>query len=196
MCNNEGYASKGTSQAYTAEHLWGPRFTLFTIIWGRSSSTWCTTKTCSVEALVLYKDISYWQQGTFKAFWGHPDLRWLWTLPGQSQVLPGKYKIFLMGKDLKEMFVWWGLPLSVHYGHSEPMKASEPAPPSFFIFLLNVAWQHTQWSIPELPFQGDGAFLSKWRAKSASAKLLRTGSETTYSILKYYDRESERFFLR
>lgn len=69
-------------------------------------------------------------------------------------------------------------------------------PLSFFFFLFNVAWQHTQWSIPELPFQGDGAFLSKWRAMSASAKLLRTSSETTYSTVKYYDREFVRFLLR
>lgn len=189
MWNSEGYVSKRTSWACTAEHPWGPRFALFTTIWGRSSSTWYTTKTWPMEPLVLYTDISYWQQEIFKAFWEHSDLRWLWTLPGRSQVLARKFKIFLSGKGLKEMFVWWGLPPSVQYGLCPPA-------PFFFFFLFNVAWQHGQWSIPELPFWGDGAFLSKWRATSASAKLLRTSSETTYSTVKYYDREFVRFLLR
>lgn len=134
MCNNEGYLSKRTSQACTAEHLWGLRFALFTTVWGHSSSTWCTTKIWPMEALELYKDICYWQHGIFKAFWGHSDLRWLQTLPGQFQVQAGKFKIFLMGKGLKEMSVWWGLPPSVQYGHSEPVKASDPHLPFYFPF--------------------------------------------------------------
>lgn len=150
MWNNEGYVSKRTSRACTAEHLWGPRFALFTTIWGhRSSSTWRTTKTWLMEALALYTDISYWQQEIFKAFWGHSDLRWLWTLPGRSQVLARKFKIFLMGRGLKEMFVRRGLPPSVQYGlcHSEPMKASDPPLLFFFFFLM---WLD---NTPSDPFQ-------------------------------------------
>lgn len=49
-----------------------------------------------------------------------------------------KIKDFPDGEGLKEMFIWQGLPPSVQYGHSEPMKASEP-PPFIFLPFLNAA---------------------------------------------------------
>lgn len=140
MWNSEGYVSKRTSWACTAEHPWDPRFALFTTIWGRSSSTWYTTKTWPMEALVLYTDISYWQQEIFKAFWEHSDLRWLWTLPGRSQVLARKFKIFLSGKALKKC-------LSGEVFHLLYNMASAPLL-LFFFFFFFLMWLDNMASDP------------------------------------------------
>lgn len=38
----------------------------------------------------------------------------------------------------------------------------------------NLGWHNVKWPLPQVPFEGDSASPSKWRATSASAKLLRT----------------------
>lgn len=85
----------------------------------------------------------------------------------------------------------WGLPPSVQYATLSLWKL-----PIHFLNKINLGWHNVQWPLPQVPFEGDGASPSKWRATSISAKLPRTGNETTCSTVRHCHGEFVRFFLR
>lgn len=116
-------------------------------------------------------------QRIFKAFWGFRRLR---TLPTGSRPLAGKHKeILLMGNGLEETVVStrtstfctiWSMPLCAYESFWSSLKKKKKS--------------------------GLTEHLSKWRATSVSAKLLRTSSETTCSTARHYHGEFGRLFLR